>query len=261
MSKNQLFDEALEQRPRMLEEPRRPRSKTAKKKRGGGLAIVVGLFAGGAGLVLVWTLLLVLNPQSPLNPFLAFGGLPTPTLFVPPTPPPTAAVLPPTWTPSPIPTNSPITPTGFPTSTTIPTAQQTFALILDTPASTPTISVFPFTLKDEVQFAKNTTSDGCAWMSIAGAVFDIEGQPLTNVIIVVSGENFEQAEWAGSATRFGPSGYEVFLNTSPYVATWSIQLLNYNVMPLSDQIAIKTSSDCNKNVVMVNFQQNHDFSR
>jgi hypothetical protein len=258
VSKNQLFDEGLE-RPRMLEEPRR--KKAAKKKRGSGLAIIGGLFAGGAGLVLVWTLLLVLNPKSPLNPFLAFGAQPTPTLFVPPTFPPTAAVLPPTWTPSPIPTSSPITPTGIVRITATPTVQSTLGLMLDTPAATATISVFPFTLKDEIDYAKNTTSDGCAWMSIAGAVFDIDGNPLTNVIIVVSGESFEQAEWAGSATRFGPSGYEVFLNTSPYVANWTIQLLNYNVMPLSDRITVKSSSDCNRNVVMVNFQQNHDFSR
>jgi hypothetical protein len=141
------------------------------------------------------------------------------------------------------------------------TPQSTEIVLATVPAGTPTIAVFPFTLQDSVTFEKNQNGDGCAWMSIAGQIFDLDGNPLTGVGVQVRGEGFEQFEWAGSSTRFGPSGYEVFLNTTPYVANWTIQLLNYNVMPLSDPIPVQSSSSCEQNVAVVNFVQNHEFSR
>jgi hypothetical protein len=92
-------------------------------------------------------------------------------------------------------------------------------------------------------------------MSIAGQVFDLSGNPLLQVGVEVRGDSFEQFEWAGSATAFGPSGYEVVLNDAPYIETWEVRLLSFNTMQISDTISVRTRSSCNDNVVIVNFAQ------
>lgn len=251
-------------RPRMLEEDRpRPTRRTSKRKRRGGdrfMGTLLTLFAGGTGLVVIWTLLIIMNPQSALNPFAKAMTVPTPTLFVMPTLPPTQPVLPPTWTPSPTVT---IAPTGTyqATNTPSPTAEATAtAEVAETQAPLPTLAVFPFTVDGEIEYERNRNGDDCAWMSIAGEVFDTDGNPVIGVGINVRGESFEWFAWSGSETRFGPSGYEVYLNSSPYVANWTVQLIHSNVRPLSEPVTLRTSADCSKNVVILNFVQNHEYT-
>lgn len=244
----------------MLEDERLKRM-PVKRRRGqrrGCYNLLAAGFIIGTLLLVIWTVLLVRDPASTLNPFRSLVA-PTPTLFVLGGG-PTDLVLPATWTPSPTGTVGP-TATRLVQATATFTPQSTEIVLATVPVGTPTIAVFPFTLQDSVTFEKNQNGDGCAWMSIAGQIFDLDGNPLTGVGVQVRGEGFEQFEWAGSSTRFGPSGYEVFLNTTPYVANWTIQLLNYNVMPLSDPIPVQSSSSCEQNVAVVNFVQNHEFSR
>jgi hypothetical protein len=252
------------QRPRTLEDdrPRVPRRR--KQKRGSPLMTAVGLMGGGVGLVLVWTLIIIFNPASPLNPFGA-SAAPTATLWAPPTSTVTPATLPATWTASPHPSEGPPTATFPAPATLTPTPQEEITIEFSTPGdfapgSTPTFSIFPFTIDGAPKYAKNTNADGCAWMSIAGNVLNLEGNPLTSVGVQVRGENFESFQWAGSEPRFGVSGYEVILNLSPYVGNWTIQLISDNVRPLSREISVQSSSDCNRNVVIVNFIQNHEFN-
>jgi hypothetical protein len=253
------------QRPRTLEDdrPRTPRRR--KKKRGSGVTALIGSLAGGLGLVLVWTFIIITNPASPFNPFGA-GSAPTATLWAPPTSTATPATLPATWTASPVPSQGTATATFPAPATLTPTPQEEIAIEFSTPddsgpdGGTPTFSIFPFTIDEAPKYAKNTGPDGCAWMSIAGNVLDLEGNPLTSVGVQVRGENFESFQWAGAEPRFGVSGYEVILNLSPYVANWTIQLISDNVRPLSREISVQSSSDCNRNVVIVNFIQNHEFN-
>ena len=124
------------------------------------------------------------------------------------------------------------------------------------------MAVFPFTLQDEaVTYTQNFNDEGCAWLSIAGQVFDLNGNPLPGLAVQVTGENFEQIEFTGTAPQYGPSGYEVFLNSTPIEAEYVVRLLNTTGMPLSEPIVVRTLSSCERNVAIVNFIQNHEFTR
>jgi hypothetical protein len=201
--------------------------------------------------VVAITAALVRNPSAAAD---VFPGLrePTPTLFVLNTPGP---VIPPTWTPSP--TAVPPTPTALsPAIWTPPATRIPGDLPTPTPGSAAEAQVVhPFQLQGEVAYEANANDQGCDWMSIAGQVFDLSGNPLLQVGVEVRGDSFEQFEWAGSATAFGPSGYEVVLNDAPYIETWEVRLLSFNTMQISDTISVRTRSSCNDNVVIVNFAQ------
>jgi len=62
----------------------------------------------------------------------------------------------------------------------------------------------------------------------------------------------------GSKPAYGPGGYELPFNNHPVQTTnvYRIQLRNAGA-PLSDTYVINTFSDCNKNLILVNFAQNH----
>jgi hypothetical protein len=233
---------------------RRP---AARKKRSGGLGValawLMGLFTLG---FLCWTVIIVVNPDSPVNIF-AVAEEPTATLWMTPTITSTPPTLPPTWTASP---QGQVGPTQtlmvLPTAT--PTSVQTLDIAVEAPGEpTATLSLFQYAVRGSITRQANDNGDGCAWMSIAGAVYDIDGKPKLAVGILVRGPNFEAFDYTGTAPRFGRSGYEIFLNFTPYVETWTIQLFDRNLMPLSTRVSVRTESDCRKNVTIVNFQQNH----
>ncbi len=64
----------------------------------------------------------------------------------------------------------------------------------------------------------------------------------------------------GTKTAYGAGGYEFFLNNRPVQTSgeYKVQLRDQNgTTPLSDQIAVDTFADCSKNLLLVNFVQNH----
>lgn len=236
---------------------KKPRRPAARKKKSGGLGVAVAwmaaLFTAG---VLCWTVIIVVNPTSPVNPF-AEAPPPTATLWLTPTITSTPPTLPPTWTASP---QGQVGPTQtlivLPTAT--PTPVETLNIAVQAPDEpTATLSLFQYALRGSVERIPNANGDGCAWMSIAGAVYDIDGKPKLGIGVIVRGENFESVAYTGSERRFGVAGYEVVLNTTPYVASWTIQLFDRSMVPLSARIPVRTESDCRKNVTIVNLQQNH----
>jgi len=59
---------------------------------------------------------------------------------------------------------------------------------------------------------------------------------------------------------YGAGGYEFFLNNRPVQTTgeYTVQLLDQNgAVPLSDIITVNTFADCSKNLLLINFVQNH----
>jgi hypothetical protein len=198
---------------------------------------------------------IIQNPMIPLNPFPPERPLPTPTLIdfsVVEAAAQAATAVPtelPTLPPAPTPTTTPI-PVPSPTSVGVG------------PGGTNTPAIFPFTLQDEaVTYTANGNGEGCNWLSIAGQVFDIDGNPVVSLPVQVTGENFEQIEFTGTADPFGESGYEVFLNTEPSEAEYEVRLLNTTGMPLSEPVIVRTLDSCEGNVAIVNFVQNREFSR
>ncbi len=207
-------------------------------------------------------------PQTVLNPF------PPPTLeptLAPPTETPFARQrLPPTNTPVP-PTETPIpseTPTPEPSLT--PSATPTrFVLVSMTPVPVTEeldMSGVAFDLKDGSPIALPNfahLADGCNWMGVAGHVYTLNGEVVDQGVTIqlggfLAGTNIELLSVTGFATQFyGPGGFEFVLADRPIATTNTLylQLLDQAGLPLSDKIFFDTYEDCERNLILVDFQQ------
>lgn len=260
MSNFDLFDEYEPEQPATLEEEKPPRPPRPRRRLTGyDLFTAVILFA--TVLFVVWAVLLVMNPFVPYNPFPPQLPGPTPTIFLLDSG-EQAAVVPPTWTPSPSITPGP-TATRPATATPTNTPQATATGVTPPPGATNTVAVFPFTLQNEaVTYVAYEGEEGCEWSSIAGQVFDLDGDPVPGLPVQVTGdEGFSQLVFTGPDAGRGPSGYEVPVGEEPAEAEFVVRLLNTTGMPLSEPIVVRTLSSCDRNVAIVNFVQNHEFSR
>jgi hypothetical protein len=221
--------------------------------------------AATVGFCLV-TVLLIRNPTLPINP------------FPPPTPPPTPTLLslesvqvlgeidmPKT---SPTPEETPT-----PEITVEPTNTPPIAFPTDEPTASPTLSVtvtgaigpidptlaspgFAFELQTAVAYMPNLGTEGCNYMAIAGQVFDGDGDPLLGIPVVVEdGDLFSALDFTGNATQYGPAGYEIYIDASPYAATFTVKLVSETGMALSDNVIVETSDSCSENIAIVNFVQ------
>lgn len=279
MSEFELFDDFQSDRPPTLEEDK---PSTRRRRRSGGndaFYNVVTVFFLIMTVVAGVVALLFTQEQfvySSFNPWPPQPAAPTPTLFVLPSP--TSTPVEPTTTPTVTPSPEPPTPTF--TITLSPTPLDFTPSAEDeesgetegdeeaTPTpilnggtvAIPTQSVYPFILQDDaVTYVENQNEEGCAWQSIVGQVMGLEGDPIIGLAVQVTGENFEQIEFTGSAPDFGASGYEVWLNTTPLEAEYELQLLNTTGQPLSEIIIVQTLSACERNVAIVNLIQDHAY--
>lgn len=189
-----------------------------------------------------------------LNPQIAFNPFPPPTLpaqLGTPTATYTPAVaLGATWTPAP-------TFTLAPTITVVPTETPT-PIPTETPVPLP-----PFALQpgNPVRLPNIANADECDWMGVGGQVFNLENQPITSLGVhlegTLDGNPVSLDTVTGSAPDIGPSGYDFNLATQPIASeeTLWVQLNDGGGRPLSDQVYITTTTNCNENFVMVNFRQ------
>ena len=222
---------------------------------------------------------LLINPQSSLNPF------PPPTRPVEaefPTATPTPkSVLPPTWTPAPtlfatdtppptnteVPTNTaPVleTPTPAQPSQTQEVGQPTNTPVLVTPSATASEGM-PFVLHPGDPVAINNIGHqelGCNWMGVAGRAFDLSGAPIEQGLFVqlvgtLNGEEIEMLGMLGMVATYGPGSYEFVLGETPIDSTQQlyVQLFDQAMLPLSEQIYFDTFADCDKNLILINFNQ------
>ena len=208
---------------------------------------------------------LFFNPQVGFNPF------PPPTLPAvldfPTITPTLRELLPPTWTPPPtqVPTD---TPPPRPTATFPPTP--TFFSLNPTLAgtgeatSTPSM---PFVVQGRVaQAIPNIAYPDleCNWMGVAGRVFDLRGSPVTGQQVQLGGVlpgvsnigNFN-ITLTGLAPQYGPGYYEFKLADKPIASdgTLWLQLLDQAGLPMSDKVYFSTYDDCEKNLILINFEQ------
>lgn len=220
---------------------------------------------------------------QPPTPFVvAVFTLPPPPPTVTPTNTSGVPTLPPEWTHTPTPTitDTPTpsdTPTITPTGTERPTATSTPTITL-TPSQTPTItptgptrtptktrSAFQFTMQnDQPAYLKNfANTAGCNWMGIAGQVFDLNGNAMLNQIVHLEGGGLNVDAITGTRIEYGPSGYELYLGNQAKDTTdvYRVQLRSAQGQPLSEVYVIRTFADCSatsgKNLILVNFVQNH----
>jgi len=216
------------------------------------LVTLIGILLLGGFFLLVY-----LNPTSPINPF------PPPSLpavLVLDTPTSIPEVIPPTATLETTvmePTNTPVEATAVlaPTNTPIPVVE------------TPTVfySNYPFALQSlPVSFPSTVfhPESGCDWMGVAGQVFDLSGRPVIGLVVrlggSLAGKSIDITTLTGSASQwYGESGYEFVLGNVPIDSTGSlwVQLYDQGNIPISERIKFDTFSNCQQNLVLVNFKQ------
>ena len=188
---------------------------------------------------------------NPATPELINTAAPPPTMTSEPTSVAAGGEIPPTWTPSgdaradeygnaardgrTMTLTPSTTPTFRPTKTPTPTPTLT-----QTPTETPTPgpsptpsttrSAYLFTLDPggALYTANYANNAGCNWLGAAGQVFNLEGNPVATgeYIIQVTESGIYEQTFTGGALAYGPSGWEIYINNVPRVATHRIQLFS-----------------------------------
>jgi len=102
---------------------------------------------------------------------------------------------------------------------------------------------------------------GCNWEGVAGQVFDLAGIPIQNLILHLEGSWAGNAvsteKLSGSASQYGPAGYEFLLGTQTRDSTQAlwIQVFDATHKAISARIYLDTYNDCARNLILVNFNQ------
>lgn len=102
---------------------------------------------------------------------------------------------------------------------------------------------------------------GCAWMGVAGRVFDIQNRPVKGIRVAITGwlgdHTVNLLSLTGTALQYGPSGYEFTLADTPDATSGQlkIQLMDQSDLPLSDVVVLDTYVECDKNLILVDFKQ------
>lgn len=217
-------------------------------------------------IILVYYILIGLQPGSPLNPFspptpVALLYIPTAALATPQpaasvtaSPAPTTAVPPPARTPTAI---SAVTFTPTPQGTTTPTLtpQPTLA---PTALPTPTWTRSPFTFTATINYQVHPILT-CDWSGAAGTVVDLKGRAARGYVVqITAADGTTRRVNVGSSPDYGPGGWEVRLGERQASGAWRIQLYSAsNLEPASDAYDIVLPGLCPKNLAFVRFQQNH----
>jgi hypothetical protein len=227
-----------------------------KRSSGGCLNLLSGIFVAGTIVVGLLFGIIFTNPQHDINPL---PPTTLPALFLTYTPTPPAKALPATWTQIPSPTLT-VTVTLEPTPTETP--QPTLD---NTPIPTAD-------LESGVTFGKQDSSPsyeintvhmdaGCNWLGVAGQIFDLDGQPISGILIEAGGnlgsQEVTRITLSGMAPNYGEGGYELAISDTPVVSdgdVW-VQLLDQANLPLSDKIYFQTYDSCDSNLIKINFTQ------
>ncbi len=206
--------------------------------------------------------LIFINPNSILNPF------PPPTLN-PADATATITVTPrftlvPSWTP----TNAlvQVTDTPNPSDTPLPTQ----GMVEYPPTVEPVVAgindSYAFQLQQGspaaiagVEFHPET---GCNWLGVAGQATSLNGESVRGLFVQLGGsmpdvKSMDNLVMTGLAPQYGLGGFEFTLADKLVASEGSlwIQLLDQQNLPLSDRIYFNTFDDCQKNLIIIYFNQ------
>jgi hypothetical protein len=221
--------------------------------------IMAVLMILGTCCVSTYVLILLTNPQLPVNPFPpALTSTPTPTSTF------TPRVFPATWTPTS--TYSAEQPSAaLPPPTLGIYFTPTKHASMTPPPPTATLHPGPWFSVDglitAIPATDKNTDVGCSWLGIGGVIVDSSNQPLFGITVKLTGSldftSYDQTTLSGAAPQYGEGGYEFYLGGSVSASQGRlfIQLMDDTGQQLSDPISITTYSDCQKNLILVNFKQ------
>lgn len=174
-------------------------------------------------------------------------------------PPPTFTPTRPTSTITPSPENTDPLDTRTPTHTFTPTHTPTRTFTPGPP--TKTRSALPYTLQQgsPTYLTNYINTAGCNYMGIIGQAFNLDGKAELNLYVHLEGNGLVVDGITGSEPSIGPGAYKINLGDKPVTTTdvYKVQLRNSSGQPLSDNLTIATFGDCKKNLILVNFEQNH----
>lgn len=147
-------------------------------------------------------------------------------------------------------------------STTPTIVKATNTPIVNTP--TATLISYSYAIQSgtpvQIQNFVNSSS-ACAWQGIAGQVFDAAGSPQLNIVVKAggtwNGSAVSQIGLTGLVTGYGEGGYQLVLGTKAVDSAGTVWVQIYDLAgnALSDKVVVATSSDCTKNLVLLNFKQ------
>jgi hypothetical protein len=221
--------------------------------------------------VFICYLLIFINPALLLNPFPPSTAQALATLAPTLTPQPT-------YTPTRTPTNTG-TPTVTPRPTWTPMATATRRPTLDltitgtprgsllatrTPTATPTPTVgptkSPFNYTAEVLYQRAQLY-GTNWSGIAGLIFGLDLKHQPGIGVKAWGDEplgpDGQLLPSGTASQYGPSGWEFTLGDKPISGKYNVQLYGSTGEPISPIVEIELKGDPRANLAYIIFRQNH----
>jgi cytoskeletal protein RodZ len=207
-------------------------------------------------------ILIFIFPNSNLNPFpppTLNPAYATATLTVTP-----RFTLVPSWTPTnivtqvqdtPSPTHTPIVttsvvenPTGVEPVVAGVTDEYAFAIQQGSPSAI-----------DGEEFHPDT---GCKWSGVAGQATSLNDEAVRGLFVQLGGTvpgvaSIDNLTMTGLAPQYGPGGFEFTLSDKLVASSGSlwIQLLDQQNLPLSDRIYFNTYDDCQKNLIIIYFDQ------
>jgi hypothetical protein len=207
-------------------------------------------------------LLIFINPYSSINPF------PPPTLY-PSMVPATVTVTPrftlvPSWTPTNMIAQPSMTPEAIhiPESTAIsPDSTSAMEVISTAPAGG-----FSFVPRQGSPSAIDGTSFhpdvDCNWSGVAGQATSLNGEGVQGLFVQLGGampgvESIDKLAMTGLAPQYGAGGFEFTISDKPVTSTGTlwIQLFDQQNITLSDKIYFDTFEDCQKNLIIIYFDQ------
>jgi heme/copper-type cytochrome/quinol oxidase subunit 2 len=208
--------------------------------------------------------LIYIDPYTNLNPF------PPPT-FNPALAPATVTVAPrftlvPSWTPTQE-TNQ-ATDTPEPTHTPLITGSVLENTTVMAPSVTESGGDFAFIVQQgspsAIAGSQFHPDVGCQWSGIGGQATSLNGEAVRGLFVQLGGslpgiDHIDNITMTGLAPQYGAGGFEITLSNE-LIATdhtlW-VQLLDQQNLPLSDKIYFNTYADCEKNLIIIYFDQVH----
>lgn len=216
-----------------------------------------------ATLIMIVQLTIYVNPYAIFNPFPPIDNsvvvdlpqdtavAPTPTTEIQPT---AVIVVIPTETP-------------LPTSTMVVEIQDG-TLVAETtpeePTETPFVGYYAFVAQNEPNAISSNIFKPdlqCQWTGVAGQVFDLQGRPVKGIRVwlrgTFDGKTINLLGLTVEGSPYGPSGFEITLGDTPLNSSGklSLQLLDQANLPISERVYFDTFSDCEKNLILLNFKQ------
>lgn len=238
--------------------------KGPKRKRSAGLAwniltILVLMLTLLIAIAFIW---IYFNPSSSFNPFPP--SIINSIFATPEVTPTTTLTLVPFWTP----TIEVVPATTLPDTTHTPLAINT---PVEIPSDTPppviaAVIDYAFVIREGSPAAIDATQFhpdvGCKWSGVAGQATSLNGEAVKGLFVHLGGslpgvEDVDNLSMTGLAPQYGQGGFEITISDQLIAsskALW-IQLLDQDNLPLSDRVYFDTYADCQKNLVIIYFDQ------